>query len=852
MFLKCLCNDSLILTSFILRFFWNSLPSFSMNHSNMQSSVPAISTISSSVASRMRDDVTSLINDERLYVNLNNVFLRTFFRFFKYDFLSCISRYGVLGRKFGHDTHTARSQTPLPPDQDCSIELLCHIKVRGEGNINLDVCNQSSPLVAKWRGAFFSTPQTYDICLFVVVLEREVGKTDWHEIGRTEVIENLPANIRDLSFLRVIRTSFLHSRQTELRFELWNSSFFGKKDHERIWTEEKLRGIINADPLANMNHLVWQNLKRQKEAAKKCSSGRVMQKSEEDARPIEAKLAGALDGANMVSERRQEVAAYFESDLPEKNTTIRLPQGIFIAYSTCLLSDIIFARTKRIVPLEMKSVLDRTTPICTLMAEGRSRIAKAQYVQFEIRGQDFISPESVAFHQAPNIFFMVFSEIDKKVTLQYVSELRPKSYSTRWWPFTICIDRLISDSIYEHSIPRLYATVMHKPKTVYIKGTRQLDSAKMLSSFDIDLKKLATHEGELLHLYSLKTSSGIEINEDRSYATLNARLKESMKKVLAAGVAHSTIREELEQQSRELQQSIEKSIQDGTSASISVRMLRKKSMSGNHKPRSFKDRATENDGTMLQELSELSWLDSTYTEQVRKALSFLNEQDNYWTSRTYFDEQEHASKFFVTSPQNSPRNRPFTVQKSSHCSLPIAALAGTHPSLGTCTSEKRVPSLKLNSTILQYDQSPPAAPSARMLQDYKSGSKAFQWLHRVSATASSRIIGNRVISGFLEEHSSPLASMTPRALSASSCIQTPREQIIATHNIANYLTNKCGITMSPRKKAADSIVEFHSETARSIAATEADALQPQQPSVATPKQKGSSPLQQLRQRHRAE
>jgi hypothetical protein len=713
--------------------------------------------------------------------------------------------------------------------------------------MNLDVCNLSSPLVAKWRGAFFSTPQTYDICLFVVVLEREIGRTDWHEVGRTEVIENLPANVRDLSFLRVIRTTFLHSRQTELRFELWNSSFFGKKDHQRIWTEEKLRGIINADPLANMNHLVWQNLKRQKEAAKKSSKGMVMQKNEEDAGPIEAKLAGALDGSNMVSERRQEVAAYFESDLPEKNTTIRLPQGILIAYSTCLLSDIIFARTKRIVPLDMKSVLDRTTSICTLMAEGRSKIAKAQYVQFEIRGQDFISPESVAFHQAPNIFFMVFSEIDKKVTLQYVSELRPKSYSTRWWPFTICIDRLISDSIYEHSIPRLYATVMHKPKTVYIKGARQLDSAKMLSTFDIDLKKLATNEGELLHLYSRKTLSGVEINEDRSYVTMNARLKETMKNVMAAGVGHSAIKEELEQQAKELLQNIEKSIQDGTSASISVRMLRKRNISGNHKPRSFKDRATENDGTMLQELSELGWLDSTYTEQVRKALSFLNEQDNYWSSRTYFDEQEHASKFFVTSPQNSPRNRTCTVKSS------LQGLPTPHRSPGTCVSGKRVPSLRLDSTVLEKSQqSPPALLSVRTMQNYSSGSKSFQWLHRVAASASSRITGNRVISGFLEEHGSPLVSSSPRALSASSFVQTPREQIIATRSIASYLTDKCGINISPHKKVAENIAEFHSETARSNAATEADALQPQPPSSATPKQKGSSPLQHIRRCHGVE
>lgn len=725
--------------------------------------------------------------------------------------------------------------------------------MRGAGNINLDVCNQSSPLVAKWRGAFFSAPQSFDICLFVVVLEREIGRTDWHEVGRTEVIENLPSNVRDLSFLRVITTTFFHSRQTELRFELWNSSFFGKKDHERIWTEEKLKGIINADPLANMNHLVWQNLKRQKEAAKMCSKGRVMHKSEEDTGPIESKLAGALDGTNMVSERRQEVAAYFESDLPEKNTTIRLPQGILIAYSTCLLSDIMFARTKRIVPLDMKSVLDRTSTICTLLAEGRSRIAKAQYVQFEIRGQDFISPESVAFHQAPNIFFMLFSEIDKKVTLQYVSELRPKSYSTRWWPFTMCIDRLISNSIYEHSIPRLYATVMHKPKTIYIKGVRQLDSAKALATFDIDLKKITTNEGELMHLHSLKTTSGADIEEDRSYITLNTRLKATIKKIAAAAVSHSTFKEGLEQEARDLQQKIEKSIQDGTSASISVRMLKKKNTSGNYKPQSFKDRATENDGTMLQELSELGWLDATYTEQVRKALNFLHEQENYWSCRAYFDEKEHARKFFITSPPSSPpRLRPHTVQKSSQSSLLVSPRSNARVSSGTCVHGILVPSLRLNSTVNDSGQPPSAAPSVRMPQDTNSFSKAFSWLHRVSASGSSRITGNRVISGHLEESFSPRLGSSPRLQPASSRIQTPRDQIIATRGIASYLTNKCGIDMSPRQKVSQSMIDCGFKTDRSTCETIADVAHPQPPRIANANLNGFSPLQQLRQRHCAE
>ncbi len=795
---------------------------------------------------------------------------------FALEFSLLIFRYGVFGRKFGQDTHTARSQTPLPPDQDCSIELLCHIKVRGEGNMNLEVCNQSSPLVAKWRGAFFSTPQSYDICLFVVVLEREIGRTDWHEVGRTEVIENLPPNVKDLSFLRVIRTTFVHHRQTELRFELWNSSFFGKKDHERIWTEEKLRGIINADPLVNMKHKMWQNLKRQTEIAKKCSKGMAMPKNEEEDGPIEAKLAGALDGSNMVSERRQEVAAYFESDLPEKNTTIRLPQGILIAYSTCLLSDIMFARTKRIVPLDMKSILDRTTSICTLMAEGRSRIDKAQYVQFEIQGQDFISPESGTFNQAPNMFFMIFSEIDKKVTLQYVSELRPKSYSTRWWPFTMCIDRLISDSIYEHSIPRLYATVMHKPKTVFVKGVRQLDSAKALSTFDIDLKKLATNEGDLLHLFSRKTNSGVEFDDDRSYQTLNAQLKETMQKLAVIGLGHSESKDRLERRARELHHNIEKSIAEGSSASISVRMLRKKNISGNHKPRSFKDRSTENDGTMLQELSELNWLDSTYTEQVRKSLSFLNEQENYWSCRTYFDEKEHASKFFQTSPQCSPRIRPQTNYKSPRSSLHCNTLSAPTESTVTNASGRCVPSLRLHSAALRSELSSKSALSSRTFQDHytklksaqrfqslpvssadkevKEGiSKALFWLHRVSAAASSRITRNRVISGTLAEHGSALklSSSPQRALSfpcESNRIQTPREQIVATRGISNYLAIRCGIEMSPCKLAPQHLVQQNSETARSIAGTDADALQPRPPNSASLRHQGQSPLQQLRQR----
>jgi hypothetical protein len=755
--------------------------------------------------------------------------------------------------------------------------------VRGEANMNLNICNQSSPLVAKWRGVFFSTPQSYDICLFVVVLQREIGKTDWHEVGRTEVIENLPANVKDLSFLRVIQTTFNQSRQTELRFELWNSSFFGKKDHERIWTEEKLRGIINADPLANMNNSIWKKLKQQQEQAKKCSKGMLMQKSEDETGNfIEAKLAEALDGSNMVSERRQEVAAYFESDLPDLNTTIRLPQGILIAYSTCLLSDIMFARTKRIVPLDMKSVLDRSTSICTLLAEGRSRIAQAQYVQFEIQGHDFISPDSVIFHQAPNIFFMLFSEIDKKVTLQYVSELRPKSYSTRWWPFTMCIDRLISDSIYEHSIPRLYAKVMHKPKTIFIKGVRQLDSARALSTFDIDLKKITTNEGELLHLYSRETISGVPIDGDRSYMTLNAQLKETVQKLAAAGASNSELKDQLEQRAQELHKNIEKSIQDGSSSSISVRMLRKKNMSGNQKPRTFKDRSTENDGTMLQELSELKWLDSTYTEQVRKALNFLNEQENYWNRRTYFDEKEHASKFFIKSPQNSPRVCPQSIHKSHQNfssrqrTVHQSISTGTDQSIptGTISPGKIVPPLKLGSAALQSELN--AALSGGTLQSHHSVSdsartaesplrsaansganegipKAFSWLHRVSAAASSRITGNRVISGTLEEHGSPFkASLWPKVspVSAVGRIQTPREQILATRSIASYLANKCGIDVFPRGKAADAMAEFNSETFRSNAATEADALKPQPPNAGKTNHQGHSPLQQHRQRSR--
>ncbi len=748
--------------------------------------------------------------------------------------------------------------------------------MRGEGNINLNICNQSSPLVAKWRGVFFSTPQSYDICLFLVVLQREIGRTDWHEIGRTEVIENLPANVRDLSFLRVIQTTFNQSRQIELRFELWNSSFFGKKDHERIWTEEKLRGIINADPLANMNNSIWKKLKRQQEFAKKCSKGMAMQRTEDDTgQYIEAKLAEALDGSNMVSERRQEVAAYFESDLPDINTTIRLPQGILIAYSTCLLSDIMFARTKRIVPLDMKSVLDRSTSICTLLAEGRSRIAQAQYVQFEIRGQDFISPESVIFHQAPNVFFMLFSEIDKKVTLQYVSELRPKSYSTRWWPFTMCIDRLISNSIYEHSVPRLYATVMHKPKTMFIKGVRQLDSAKMLSTFDIDLKKIATNEGELLHIYSRETLSGAPIDGDRSYMTLNAQLKETMQKISAAGLSNSELKDQLEHRAQELHKNIEKSIQDGSSASLSVRMLRKKNISGNHKPLSFKDRSTENDGTMLQELSELGWLDSTYTEQVRKALNFLNEQENYWNRRTYFDEKEHASKFFMKSPPNSPRVCSKSIHKShQNFSDPLQAPQQSI-STGTSSHGKCVPPLKLGSAALQSERNAALSFGTPQLYHSRSNSarlaesplksaansgtnegvpKAFSWLHRVSAAATSRITWNRVISGTLEElESSTLkSSLWPKVSPTSAVcrIQTPREQIIATRSIASYLVNKCGIDVFQREKAAEGNSEFNSETFRSNAGTEADALKPQPPNAGKTNHQDYSPLQQHRQRSR--
>jgi hypothetical protein len=158
--------------------------------------------------------------------------------------------------------------------------------------------------------------------------------------------------------------------------------------------------------------------------------------------------------------------------------------------------------------------------------------------------------------------------------------------------------------------------------------------------------------------------SGAPIDGDRSYMTLNAQLKETMQKISAAGLSNSELKDQLEHRAQELHKNIEKSIQDGSSASLSVRMLRKKNISGNHKPLSFKDRSTENDGTMLQELSELGWLDSTYTEQVRKALNFLNEQENYWNRRTYFDEKEHASKFFIKSPQNSPRVCPQSIHKS--------------------------------------------------------------------------------------------------------------------------------------------------------------------------------------------
>jgi hypothetical protein len=730
--------------------------------------------------------------------------------------------------------------------------------VRGEGNINLDVCNQSSPLVAKWRGAFFSTPQNFDICLFVVVYEREIGKTEWREAGRTEIIENLPPTVRALSFLKVIRTTFHHSRATELRFELWNSSFFGKKDHERIWTEAKLRGDLDADPLANLQHSEWQELARQKLIAKKCARGMSQPKVEEwHMAPMEAKLAAQLDGSNMVSERRQEVAAYFESDLPEKNTTIRLAQGILIAYSSCLLSDIMFARTKRYIPMEMKSILDRSTSICMLMAEGRSRIANAQYIQFEFQGHNFISPQSGSFHQAPNLFFMLFSEIDKKVTLQYVSELRPKSYSTRWWPFTMCVDRLVTDSIYDHSHPRLYALVMHKPKTLYVKGVRQLDPAKALTTFDIDLKNIETKEGDLIHYCARKTKAGVEIDDDRSYQTLTAQLHEVRRK--AFDFAES--KDRLEQRVLAIQQKIESSIADGTSASISVRMLRKKNSSGNHKPLStltkcaFRDRSTENDGTMLQELSDLPWLDATYTEQVRKALNFLNEQENYWSCRTDFDDKEHAKQFFQTSPQTSPR-----IQPKMH----------PHDTATTTAHEGRVPKLRLDATV-------PAAESLRTHHRNNSGShstrhahthrqspakneasegisKAFFWLHRASAAAVSRITGGRVISGTLEEDSPLLKTrLLPDVTTAFGCHQTltPRQQIVSARGIANYLTNRCGIEMNSPTKAAECDVEPHSQATRRNAATGSsavDVLLPSPPHATNLKNQLNSPLLQLRQR----
>jgi hypothetical protein len=792
-----------------------------------------------------------------------------------YDFIPQFCRYPVFGRNFGQDTHTARSQTPIPPDQDCGIELLCHIKVRGEGNINLDVCNQSSPLVAKWRGAFFSTPQNFDICLFVVVYEREIGKTDWREAGRTEIIENLPANVRDLSFLKVIRTTFHHSRATELRFELWNSSFFGKKDHERIWTEAKLRGDLDADPLANMGHLVWRDLARQKMIAKKCAKGMMKGPKVEERAPMEAKLAAQLDGSNMVSERRQEVAAYFESDLPEKNTTIRLPQGILIAYSTCLLSDIMFARTKRYVPMEMKSILDRSTSICMLMAEGRSRIANAQYIQFEFQAHNFISPQSNTFHQAPNLFFMLFSEIDKKVTLQYVSELRPKSYSTRWWPFTMCVDRLFTKSIYDHGQPRLYAVVMHKPKTLYVKGVRQLDPAKSLSTFDIDLKKIETNEGDLIHYYSRKTKSGAPIDDDRSYHTLTAQLHDMRQKAFDASLTMSD--DELDQRVEEIQQQIANSIADGTSASISVRMLRKKNASGNHKPLStlsksaYRDRATENDGTMLQELSDLPWLDATYTEQVRKALNFLNEQEDYWCGRTDFDDKEHAKKFFQTSPQTSPRIHPGTSPRRAAATSDVSAAATSDVSV----QERRVPKLRLDASAPQsaLQQSTGAAASSMMRLLHNPGSqssrsseshrllkegvsKAFFWLHRASAVAAPRIIGGRVISGTLVDDGPLLKACTLPKTALSSGFhhtQSPRQQLASARGIASYLTNKCGIDMTSPTKAAEYQAVPGSQTARRSAATgstAADVVLPTPPSAANHKNQLNSPLLQLRQRSR--
>jgi hypothetical protein len=414
---------------------------------------------------------------------------------------------------------------------------------------------------------------------------------------------------------------------------------------------------------------------------------------------------------------------------------------------------------------------------------------------------------------------------------------------------------------------------MHKPKTLYIKGVRQLDSAKALATFDIDLKKLSTNEGELLHIYSRKTTSGVEFEDDRSYQTLNAQLKEAIQQ-MAINIHHAECKEKFERRARELQQSIETSILEGTSASISLRMLRKKNGSGNHKPLTFKDRATENDETMLKELSELCWLDSTYTEQVRKALNFLNEQESYWAGRSYFDEQEHASKFFNKSPQTSPRVCPKSALNSSEVSPEFRPQNYSLSSLVNGT--KRVPTLRLNSTAPLPEQSSARALAASSPPDRQSGSKssrlvrsprflsadttinkgvsqALFWLHRVSATASSRVTGNRVISGNLREEHSQLKSTSPKTIttSISGKIQTPREQLTGCRGLASYLSNNYGIDLSPRHRAQQSVcssceAKTISETAQGSSTAEIVGLHPRPPTGINITNQGCSPLQQLR------
>jgi hypothetical protein len=109
------------------------------------------------------------------------------------------------------------------------------------------------------------------------------------------------------------------------------------------------------------------------------------------------------------------------------------------------------------------------------------------------------------------------------------------------------------------------------------------------------------------------------------------------------------------------------------------------------------------------------------------------------------------------------------------------------------------------------------------------------------------------VSGTLLEHAPAIKSSSPRRVHSDSAIngvQTPREQIIAARGISSYLADKCGISITPIKKASEILVQHNSETARSNAGTEADVLQPRPPHNANLRHQDHSPLQQLRQRLR--